>query len=230
MLFSEIVRSIQEGTQRVVHISRSGVASQARLAKTLRDRGEHVVVVARDAKEFSELNGLLRIFSPDCSSGSAPLTTPQWDDEWITIPQHPAGTYGKSRWAARMASLYGLGLKRKASGILVSIDNFLPALPPVDIFSQNELLLPLGDETGPDLIVEQAIEWGYTRVPLVTQPGEIALRGDILDIFCPGFTMPVRMEFFGDLLEEIRLFEPTSQRSKGNIQELVMLPAMDFNS
>ena len=225
MLFSEIVRNIQEKKNAVIHVARSGPASQARLARTLRDRGEAVVVVARDAKEFAELNGLLRLFTPECSRGSAPLTTPQWNDDWITIPQHPAGTYGKSRWATRMASLYGLGLKRRSQGILLSIDNFLPALPPEDIFVQNELLLSISDETGPDLILEQAVEWGYTRVPLVTQPGEIALRGDILDIFCPGFTLPVRMEFFGDILEEIRLFEPTSQRSKGNIQELVLLPA-----
>lgn len=225
MLFSEIVRKIQNDKDAVVHVARSGPASQARLARTLRDRGEHVVVVARDAKEFAELNGLLRLFTPNCSRGPVSLATPQWDDEWFTIPQHPAGTYGKSRWATRMASLYGLGLKRAAQGVLLSIDNFLPALPPEDIFLHNELLLALGDETGPDLIIEQAVEWGYTRVPLVTQPGEIALRGDILDIFCPGFTLPVRMEFFGDILEEIRLFEPTSQRSRGNIQELVLLPA-----
>ncbi|MCG8529348.1 MAG: transcription-repair coupling factor [Desulfovibrionales bacterium] len=225
MLFSELVRSLQNNKGAAVHVARSGPASQARLARTLRDRGETVVVVARDAKEFAELNGLLRLFTPSCSKGAASLATPHWEDDWITIPQHPAGTYGKSRWAARMASLYGLGLKRRAQGVLLSIDNFLPALPPEDIFAHNELLLTINDETGPDLIVEQAVEWGYTRVSLVTQPGEIALRGDILDIFCPGFNLPVRLEFFGDILEEIRLFEPTSQRSRGNIQKLVLLPA-----
>lgn len=65
---------------------------------------------------------------------------------------------------------------------------------------------------------------GYERVSMVSNPGEIARRGDILDIMPPGYDKPIRLDFFGDLIEEIRLFDPVSQRSKANLSEVRVLP------
>jgi len=222
--FDELVLSLQGASQTVVQVARSGLASQARMAHSLRNRDEHVVLVVRNSQELAEMKGLLTLFTPESSTEETSLSTPVWDQPWTVIPQHPAGSHGRSAWSSRIASLYALSLQRPRQGVLVSLDNFLPKLPPTNLFDNHELILPLGDETGPDLVLEQCVEWGYLRVPMVTQPGEIALRGDILDIFCPGYARPVRLEFFGDLLEEIRLFEPSSQRSRGNLQELVLLP------
>lgn len=224
MLFDEVVLALQNSDRRVVQVARSGPASQARMAHSLRNRDEHVVLVVRNSQELADLKGLLTLFTPESSTEESDLVAPVWEQPWTVIPQHPAGSHGRGAWSSRIASLYALSLKKPRQGVLVSLDNFLPKLPPTTLFDVHELVLPLGDETGPDLVLEQCIEWGYLRVPMVTQPGEVALRGDILDIFCPGYARPVRLEYFGDLLEEIRLFEPTSQRSKGNLQELILLP------
>ena len=219
-----MILALQNSTQRVVQVARSGPASQARMAHSLRNRDEHVVVVVRNSQELAELKGLLTLFTPESSTEETNLTSPVWEQPWTVIPQHPAGSHGKSAWSSRIASLYSLSLRKKHQGVLVSLDNFLPKLPPVTLFDTHELVLPVGDDTGPDLLLDQCVEWGYSRVPMVTQPGEMALRGDILDIFCPGYARPVRLEFFGDQLEEIRLFDPSSQRSRGNMQEIVLLP------
>ncbi len=224
MQFDEMVSLLVESGRRVLHVARSGPATQARMAHALRGRGEHVVLVVRNSQELADARGLLTLFTPESSKEEAALDVPAWEQAWTVIPQHPAGSHGRGAWAARIASLYALSLKRRQQGVLVSLDNFLPKLPPVDLFDTHELPLTVGEETGPELVLEQCVDWGYSRVPMVTQPGEIALRGDILDVFCPGYARPVRLEFFGDLLEEMRLFDPSSQRSRASIKELVVLP------
>ena len=104
---------------------------------------------------------------------------------------------------------------------------------PLHFFDSRSLGLSRGGEYSPELILDQAVEWGYERVSLVTRPGDMARRGDILDIFPPGYAKPVRLEFFGDAIEEMRLFDAESQRSLRPLDELTLLPvsplALDKN-
>jgi len=89
----------------------------------------------------------------------------------------------------------------------------------VDIFERHELRLARGEDMSPELVLDQAIDWGFERAQMVSRPGEAARRGDILDIFPPGYEKPLRLEFFGDTLEDIRLFDATSQRSLASLEE-----------
>jgi transcription-repair coupling factor (superfamily II helicase) len=73
--------------------------------------------------------------------------------------------------------------------------------------------LRAGDEIELDGVVERLTGAGYTRVDLVERRGEIAVRGGILDVFPPTEDHPVRVEFFGDEVEEIRYFKAADQRS-----------------
>src|SRR5262245_6574064 len=68
------------------------------------------------------------------------------------------------------------------------------------------------------------VERGYRRVSMVETVGEYALRGGILDLFSPGQTHPVRMEFFGDDVESIRAFDVQSQTSTATLQTIVIAP------
>ena len=70
-----------------------------------------------------------------------------------------------------------------------------------------------GDEAGFDEVVAALAAIAYTRVDLVERRGEFAVRGGILDVFPPTEDHPVRVEFFGDEIEEIRTFAVTDQRS-----------------
>ena len=65
---------------------------------------------------------------------------------------------------------------------------------------------------------------GYTAVDVVEMPGEYALRGGILDVYSPESDRPVRVEFFGDEIESMRKFDPGTQRSQTDIDELTLLP------
>ncbi len=70
-----------------------------------------------------------------------------------------------------------------------------------------------GDELPLEELIDALIDSGYRRVGSVAEPGEFALRGGILDIFPIGDTAPKRVEFFGDTIESIRIFDPLTQRS-----------------
>ena len=65
----------------------------------------------------------------------------------------------------------------------------------------------------PEMLVEHLLSVGYTRVDVVEMPGQVTLRGGILDVYSPESDRPVRVEFFGDEVESIRRFDPETQRS-----------------
>ncbi|HET9188738.1 MAG TPA: transcription-repair coupling factor [Acidothermaceae bacterium] len=73
-----------------------------------------------------------------------------------------------------------------------------------------------GDDAALDDVVERLVAAGYSRVDLVERRGEIAVRGGILDVFPPTEDHPLRVEFFGDEVDEIRYFKAADQRSLGD--------------
>ena len=82
-----------------------------------------------------------------------------------------------------------------------------------------------GDKTAPLDLIEWLEEQGYEPEAQVSQRGEIALRGGIVDVFPPTSPWPVRLEFFGDELESLREFDPQTQVSRGEITEVTLPPA-----
>ncbi len=68
---------------------------------------------------------------------------------------------------------------------------------------------------------------GYARVPLVEDPGTFAVRGGIVDVWSPFDERPVRLELFGDEVESAKAFDPESQRSAGEVEEVVLVPARE---
>ncbi len=225
MAFPEILGAIASATHgSKIGLSRSGPAVAARLALELSARGRTVLLCGRNAEDLADLRGLLTLFSPEFSHSDPSLTRAQWERRFITLPPHPPAEHSRAGWAERMAALYSLRNAGSRCNLLLAPDNLLLRLPPLDIFDAHEVRLVKGQEMAPELVLEQAVDWGYQRVPMVASPGEIAMRGDILDIFCPGYAKALRLEFFGDILEDIRLFDPVTQRSVADLAEMVLLP------
>jgi transcription-repair coupling factor (superfamily II helicase) len=84
--------------------------------------------------------------------------------------------------------------------------------------------LNLGDNADLEDVVTRLVEIGYARVDLVTNRGEIAVRGGILDVFPPTEEHPLRVEFFGSEIEEIRPFKAADQRSLGTSADSLWAP------
>lgn len=205
------------------HLARSGLATRCRLATECVAQGRTAVVVARNRDAFAQARGLLTLFSPELSSAAFPLERPRWESPVVALPPGVLHTGLGAGWAERMATLYALRLRRPRC-LVVTPDNLLMRFMPINFFDEHELTLAVGAELEPEMVLEQAVDWGFERNQMVTRPGDIARRGDILDIWPPGYERPARLEFFGDLLEEMRLFDSASQRSLKPIQEVTLLP------
>jgi len=103
-----------------------------------------------------------------------------------------------------------------------------------------QFVMPLADMSarvlnvavGARLDIEELVRWaigvGYQVNPLVQEPGTIARRGGIIDLFPPGADHPVRIDFFGDEIESIRQFDPHTQRSIRPLKRLPLMPPMEL--
>ena len=85
-----------------------------------------------------------------------------------------------------------------------------------------------GDELDRDALLATLVAAGYTRQPVVEERGEVAVRGGIVDVFPPHRARPVRIELFGDEVESLREFDPASQRSQAELEELVAPPPREI--
>ena len=99
-----------------------------------------------------------------------------------------------------------------------------PHLPPVDVFQPYCLTLYRGMTFEGKTLDEQFAKLGYERVSLVETEGQWSRRGDIVDIFPVASELPVRLEWFGDELEQIRELDPTTQRSLDKLESLILTP------
>ena len=97
-------------------------------------------------------------------------------------------------------------------------------LPPRDTFTSACRTLKVGDEIEFHELITFLIRSGYRQVELVEVKGEFAHRGDILDIYLLTADAPTRLDFFGDELDDIRLFDPTSQVSIEQDTSVVITP------
>ncbi len=181
-----------------------------------------VVVVTPDLKTQERFQQDLETWL-----GQAPLYYPPWDN----LPHEgklPHADVISDRLQTLMhLSAPGTGKGRSAAAPLVvtSITALLQnTFAPAEIQKRTRHL-QRGDTANPLDLVEALEAQGYEPEAQVSQKGEIALRGGILDIYPPTCNWPVRLEFFGDELESLREFDPLTQISRQEITAISLPPA-----
>ena len=130
------------------------------------------------------------------------------------------------RRAARLAAL-----SRLAFGIPTLLITCAAALPerlaPKSAFLAMQQSARMGESHDPRVLFTGLIAAGYERVDLVEGRGQCAMRGDILDVFPPQEVLPCRIEFFGDEIDQIRSFDPLSQRAVAVLDTVLLPPAFE---
>ena len=96
--------------------------------------------------------------------------------------------------------------------VLTTVNAVLQRVPSHDFFAASMQPLAPGNAVSMAELIERLEHVGYGRAGTVTDPGQYAVRGGILDFYPPGAS-PVRLDFFGDTLESIRAFDPETQRT-----------------
>jgi transcription-repair coupling factor (superfamily II helicase) len=110
--------------------------------------------------------------------------------------------------------------------VVASGQSLFQGLPDPQQIQNTRILLKPGSQIDLQDLIAKLIQFGYTREPMVERPGEISLRGGIVDIFPYTGEMPHRIEFYGNEIESIRTFETDTQRSTGQaaILDLIASP------
>ena len=134
--------------------------------------------------------------------------------------------------ANRISTLYLLQENSFPAIIITSAEATLRRIIPRKILAEHCELVMAGEETDRDKLIDGLTHSGYQLCELVQHPGDIAVRGGIIDLYPPSFSPnirgPLRLDFFGDLLESIRTFDLLSQRSTASLEEAILLPGSDI--
>ena len=108
---------------------------------------------------------------------------------------------------------------------VITAGALLNKLEPAKVFADRIIKLKVGMEFERDDLVSVLLLNGYENVPQVMEKGEFSVRGDIVDIFSPSYTEPVRISFFDTEIDQIKTFDRETQRSTGQLEETVAVPA-----
>ncbi len=112
--------------------------------------------------------------------------------------------------------------------LITAIPNLMNPLPPKSFIDQHSLLLKIGQSIDLTRYRQQLESIGYQCTSQVMQTGEFAVRGSIIDLYPTGTKYPYRIDLFDQTIDSIRPFDPDTQKSTGQIEQIDILPAHEF--
>ncbi|MCX7929181.1 MAG: DEAD/DEAH box helicase, partial [Chlorobi bacterium] len=118
----------------------------------------------------------------------------------------------------------------RRSVLVVAPQTWQLGLPSPAWFEANALTLECSKQLPFEEFSQYLVLGGYHRTDYVAEPGEVSIRGGIVDFFPLGWSVPLRVEFFGDTIESIRQFDPASQRSVRQLDRAFVLTAFPRES
>ncbi len=146
--------------------------------------------------------------------------------DWETLPYDTFSPH-QDIISQRLATLYQLS--RMEQGIvIVPICTLLQRIAPKKYLDLNSLVISKGDNKDLHKLRQELEASGYRNVDQVMEHGEFSARGAIIDLFPMGSKSPFRLDFFDDEIDEIRLFDPETQRSSDKVSGINLLPAHEF--
>lgn len=177
-----------------------------------------LVLACHDGQSARRLRREMNFFAPQLAVDLFP--------DWETLPYDRFSPHPEII-SARIASLYHLPAAQR--GILVvPVSTLMQRLAPRSHVAGSGLAV----EIGQTLIIEQEQQRlqsvGYRHVPQVTEPGDFAVRGGLIDIYPMGAPLPYRIELLDEEVDSIRSFDPETQRSVAPVNQIRLLPAREY--
>ncbi len=210
-LESDIDRAIQSVLTSQQPLEISGLEGGARplfLASLAHAADRPLLIITPKGRDAEALAEDIRFFSAGrMRPGEEPLLFPAWESPpFLDLPPEREGVW------SRLRSLHAL-LQSEARVVVAPVEGLMQMTVPRADLRKVDFPLAMGDEIDRDDLAERLVAMGYTRTELVEAPGEFSFRGHLVDLFSPLADRPVRIECFGDAVEEIRTFDPATQRS-----------------
>ncbi|MBV1918704.1 MAG: hypothetical protein KUG65_11695, partial [Sphingomonadaceae bacterium] len=198
----------------------SGVTRGAQplvLADLARAAKGRAVFITDNAAAMTSVAEAARFFAPELDV----IDFPAWD----CLP-YDRSSPALSISARRLSALHRLQAKTDRPQLLVTtINALLQRVVTAFRIRESVRLLKPGMEIGRESLIALLRRQGYMRSDTAVDAGEFAVRGSIFDLVPSGLDAGLRLDFFGDELETLRLFDPNTQRSTGSVDEHLLLPA-----
>lgn len=128
----------------------------------------------------------------------------------------------------RINSLNQLVFNDERYIVVTCLMGLLRYLPSKELWKKCVINLSVGNSYKRDDFIRKLFDLGYDNQSLVSKTGEMAVRGYVVDIFPIGLDSPIRIEFWGDTIESIRMFDVDSQLSKQEIKNVAIYPFSEF--
>ncbi|MDC3180947.1 helicase-related protein [Gammaproteobacteria bacterium] len=113
--------------------------------------------------------------------------------------------------------------------MITSVDATIRQLPPIDFVKKSVYTFHKNQAISPLKIIQQLAKSGFSKQAQVDEPMSFARRGEILDIFLPQLSYPIRIVFDDDCIESIMRFDPQTQRSESEVDKIAITPAHEYN-
>ena len=198
-----------------------GSADAALIAQTAlryRDQFSVMVIFCAQAQEAQRLLEEIPAFAPQLKTRLLP--------DWEILPYDHFSPH-QDLVSERLATLYEL-LNGSCDIVLVPVTTALQRLGPPNFLSGHTFFFRQGDKLNEAALKLQLQQAGYDPVSAVMRPGEYSIRGGLFDLFPMGSNLPYRLDLFGDEIEQIRAFDPDTQRSLYPVKEVRLLPGHEF--
>jgi len=190
------------------------------LAARARKSGGPVLHVARDAARAEAMAAALTFFDP----GVPVLRLPAWDcTPYDRIS--PAAEISAQRMAVLAALVTGITGPMVILSTLAAVGQYVPARA---VLKDARFTAEVGKQINLDALKSYLARMGYAQAPTVTEPGDFAIRGGLVDIYPPGAELPLRLDLFGDVIDGIRTFDPATQRSAATQKRMDLAPASEI--
>lgn len=205
---------LTEGSSEVVAIKS---VRPALIAAAFSDLNRSMLIIVKDEDEAEYLGRSIKSYL----GGEDDLLFPDYDTEPYEDMRPNTEHIGE-----RFRLFKRIGTSK--SLVIASIRSVLRKVPTKRHEIEDPIILKLGDELATDGLLARLIEYGYERVQTVEGRGEIAGRGSIVDIFPSTGLQPVRIDFFGDTIESLRIFSVDDQLSIGRLEEIEVMAVSEY--
>ncbi len=196
-----------------------GASAALAIAEFAERAAAPLLVLAEDPRHADQLEAELRFFA-------GPAIPVQHFVEWETLPWDSFSPH-QDIISERLSVLATLPAQQQ--GIIVaSAPVLLQRLPPTDYVAARTLALQSGQTLAREPLIERLQAAGYLRVPQVSEHGEFAVRGSLIDVFPMGSGQPIRIDFFDDDIESLRYFAADTQLSGEVLESIELLPAREI--
>ena len=199
-------------------VGSSDAALIAQSAIRYRSEFSVMVIFCAQAQEAQRLLEEIPAFAPQLKTRLLP--------DWEILPYDQFSPH-QDLVSERLATLYEL-LNGSCDIVLVPITTALQRLGPPNFLSGHTFFFRQGDKLNEVALKLQLQQAGYDPVSSVMRPGEYSIRGGLIDLFPMGSSLPYRLDLFGDEIEQIRAFDPDTQRSLYPVKEVRLLPGHEF--